>query len=161
MAAQKRFKEQTGEVEAASWLEAAETEARDIFYQPMDKTGWAGLGYSVVIWDEARCASFFAIREQEQMVRDFFTSLREHGEHWPLIRYYAALEGASPLQTELLRVERPWVTVVAQLLLRERSVAQTLASEPTMIMVRDICLQMIDALSRRVVYVGPAVAGTC
>jgi len=143
----------------ANWVEGAEAEARNIFYQPMNKTGWVGVGYSVVIWDEARSASFFALREQEQMIADFFITLREHQEHWPAVRYYAALEGASPLTNELLRLECPLVTIVAQLVLRERSVAQTLASKLTMIMVRDVSQQMLDALNQRVLYVGPPLAG--
>jgi hypothetical protein len=106
----------------------------------MNKTGWAGVGYSVVIWDEVRCASFVALREQETMIADFFISLREHRENWPIVRYYAALEGASSLNNEIMRLEQSYLTVVAQLLLREQdgkplppSVAEAKSSELTMI----------------------------
>jgi len=135
--------------------EYAREETLRIITQPIEFSGWDGVGYSCMVWEAVppRCESFFGLRGSP--IQPMLDAIEKHKNHPPMMRYYVAYGGADKLDKEVYRLRKGLVTVVAQSMIRgyrdgtpAPTVEEIQASELTMLMVREMCQKIVDAGQR-------------
>jgi hypothetical protein len=130
-----------------NWVEQAITEAINMITQPVELTGWDGVGYSVAKRDKEHCIclSSYGLRGGKDQAENLIKWIRENKDGLPVIRYYVSYGGASTVHQELYRLHMG-VTVVAALIITGStdgrpvpSVQEIQSNAPTMQMVREMC----------------------
>lgn len=142
------------------WSQQAIEEVGDILANPVTKTGWDGIGYSVLLQPEDRNAernavSSYGLRYGDHHLPNLLRWVEQHQDGLGLIRYYAAYGPASPLDREVICVTNGPITVRAKILFYAYgdgtpapTVGQIHSSDLTMTMIREMSEQMSQTASR-------------
>jgi hypothetical protein len=143
---------------ANAWVSKALEESNDILAFPPARTGWDGIGWSVVVLPEGRAVSMCALRGSNHL-EQLQEWIKAHSENWPIVKYYAAWGNATEIHHEMYRMKNGPITVVAGgalwaierkgvMLPPPMTVAKAKASSATMSMIREFSEEMAGGAAR-------------